>query len=170
MCRLSRPSRPEVVIGVDPGKKGGVAVIKNREVAVVFKRDEVEAFKDFIGLAVIHKYEINAFIEKVHSMPGQGVRSMFSFGAELGFWEGLFSGLGIDIHYVAPQVWQKIILPMAGKTTKEKSIRFASCAFPGVSLIPAGHRKPQDGLADALCIAYWGKKVLEQKQKNTGNF
>ena len=101
----------------------------------------------------------SAFVEKCHSMPGQGVKSMFSFG---GAYEGIFgllAGLQISARIVPPQAWKKAIL--AG-TAKDKPAAIAYCRrrWPSVSLIPEGCRVAHDGMADALCIAAYGETVL----------
>ena len=49
----------------------------------------------------------NVFIEKVHSMPGQGVASMFNFGKGYGIWIGILAALKISKTLVTPQEWKK---------------------------------------------------------------
>lgn len=153
-----------LIIGIDPGKKGGAAVLHcddNDVIANAIATDmtTAQARGKFLKLHLdgVSKAQVRAYIEDVHAMPGQGVRSMFTFGQEMGFWLGLLAGLGIEPVKVAPQKWQNATTKgMAGKTTKERAVRFAMAAFPGVQLSPAPGRKPHDGIADALCIAYYG--------------
>ena len=96
-----------------------------------------------------------AVIEKVHSMPGQGVSSTFSFGTGYGQLQGLLAGLGIPFELVTPQAWKKVVL--AG-TAKDKDAAIAYCrrAFPEVPLIMPRCRTPHDGIADALCLLQFG--------------
>ena len=65
-------------IGVDPGKSGGVALITDGKV-------HTSKFTDYTDISDLVRewrleYDVSlAAIEKVGSMPGQGVVSMFSF-------------------------------------------------------------------------------------------
>ena len=64
-----------IYLGVDPGKKGGIAVICRPVV-------EVYPYSDKKLIEVCRQsgeYRI-ATVESVHAMPGQGVTSTFSFG------------------------------------------------------------------------------------------
>lgn len=160
----------QYVIGIDPGAKGGVGVVKisqGHEISALYGRtfpslDQMPSFINMLDCNFLSDTApaIYCFIEKVHAMPKQGVSSMFSFGRSFGFWEGCMATKAIRINYVEPKTWQKLTAPMAGSTTKEKSIRFAEVAFPNINLVQKGCRKPSDGVADALCIAYYGAKVL----------
>lgn len=164
----------KVTIGVDPGAKGGIAVLETATdkslmvlLAAPAPRDtmEIRALGEKLSL-YFSEYRCRAYIEHVHAMPRQGVSSMFSFGRSVGMWEGFLGAWGIRCEYVAPQTWQKLTAPMAGLTTKDRSIRFASVAFPNTPLVPKGARKPSDGIADALCIAYYGAKAREAAEKD----
>lgn len=162
----------QVTIGIDPGAKGGVAVIETAPggalrvlLAEPAPRDADALHRLGDRLApLFERGEVKAYVEYVHAMPRQGVVSMFSFGRSYGLWEGFFGAWGIECEKVTPQTWQKMTAPMAGSTTKERSIRFASLAFPDVPLIPKGARKPSDGIADAICIAYYGAKIRKAEQ------
>lgn len=160
-----------IVIGIDPGAKGGVAVLETTtdgglivmtaEAAPV-NAFELHQFGNRMGF-FFGEHRCLAFLEKVHAMPKQGVSSMFTFGRNVGMWEGFLGCWGIKCETVEPQIWQKLTAPMAELTTKDRSIRFASLAFPKTPLVPKGGRKPSDGIADALCIAYYGAKIMEKK-------
>ena len=72
---------------------------------------------------------------------------------------GILEALGIPYRLVTPQAWKKTVL--AG-TTKDKSaaVQFCRRAFPGVSLTPGRKRVPHDGMADALCLAEYGRQLM----------
>lgn len=154
-----------IIIGIDPGKKGAAAVLDFQDISV---NDRAVIARDYHSAGDIARAlsdalwgknldYVRAYIEDVHAMPKQGVKSMFTFGQEAGFWTGLLAGMGIEPIKVAPQKWQNATIKgMAGKTTKERAIRFAMAAFPSVQLCPTPRSKPHDGIADALCIAYYG--------------
>ena len=62
---------------------------------------------------------VQAIVEKVHSMPGQGVSSSFKFGMEFCKPLMTFSGLSIPYTLVTPQKWMKTL--ELGKSTSYKS-------------------------------------------------
>jgi crossover junction endodeoxyribonuclease RuvC len=100
--------------------------------------------------------EVRAIVERVHAMPSQGVSSTFTFGKGFGGVLGVFAALGVPVLLPTPQAWKKKIL--AGtKQDKAAAVAWARRVYPGVPLVLARCRKPHDGMADALCIAEWGR-------------
>jgi crossover junction endodeoxyribonuclease RuvC len=95
-------------------------------------------------------------LEQAQAMPGQGVTSTFSTGRGFGVWEGILGALDVPYRVVRPVVWAKRVLAGTPGEGKERSIRFAMQMFPGCGLTPKGSRKPRDGRADALSLAYYG--------------
>jgi crossover junction endodeoxyribonuclease RuvC len=89
-------------------------------------------------------------------MPGQGVTSTFSTGYGFGLWAGILGTLEIPFRTVRPSSWVRCVLDGAPGQGKGRSVAFASKMFPAAELVPPGRRKPMDGRADALCLAYWG--------------
>jgi crossover junction endodeoxyribonuclease RuvC len=154
------------VIGIDPGQKGAI---------VLYSRDgagKIEAHRMPVRDKVVDLYGIDkiinpalaisdcfAFIEDVHSMPGQGVRSMFTFGFSTGALHGILSYCNIPIYTVSPRRWKKVILKGLG-TDKAAAIAYCQREYPLISLIPTGCRVPSDGICDAICIAEYGWKKL----------
>lgn len=143
-------------LGVDPGKYGGIAVLKDTGVIVT---PMIIAGKDLDLVAISEWIDWNvgtdviACIEKVSAMPGQGVVSMFSFGFTTGAIYGILATFGISIHVVTPQEWKKRVL--AG-TRKDKNAAIDYCrrVYPDVSLLATRHStKPHTGIADSICIA-----------------
>jgi crossover junction endodeoxyribonuclease RuvC len=148
-----------IVVGIDPGLKGGVAAVGGDEpmaLPMPISGGEVDGGE----LArLLRKLQPGLIvIEKVHSMPGQGVRSMFAFGYGLGIVVGVAEGLTIPVRWVTPQAWKKLILAGTAKD-KNSAITFARQAYPEVNLVPGKARTPKDGLAEALCIAEYGGRV-----------
>ena len=149
-------------IGIDPGKKGGVAVIRD-DVAVAYKiRETLGDNRDLFEQ--ISEYS-NSFclIEEVHAMPGNGVRSMFEFGKNFGMLLTFLHSNYIAFETVTPQTWQKefgLLTPQlkeaTGKRefTKTEKKRFhyekAQELFP--------HIKMTHALADALLIAEYNRR------------
>ena len=105
--------------------------------------------------ASYHKSAILGAIERVHSMPGQGVASTFKFGTNYGIWRGVLSAFEIPFYTVGVHQWQKGVIQKA--QDKKPALAAASRLFPSAELYgPRGGGK--DGRADALLIAHWCRR------------
>lgn len=144
------------ILGIDPGKGGGWA-FKDLEsgTITVGKMPLVGGEIDVSSLAVLCEPRTIVIIEKVHSMPKQGVSSTFTFGVGYGKLLGMCQTLRVGFDLVSPQTWKKLILRDT-KRDKDAAIDFVNRLFPGISLIPEGCKKPHDGIADAVCLMQWG--------------
>ena len=73
-----------ISIGIDPGVNGGVAIIddkwKDKAIEAVKCPDTIKDMADYLSLHCYDNIKTLCIIEKVHSFPGQGVRSVFTFG------------------------------------------------------------------------------------------
>lgn len=146
----------KVWIGIDPGSKGAVAVVNDK--------NEVVLIVDFIDVTnmanllyqISNHYDVQmAAIEKVHAMPGQGVTSMFNFGMNYGSWQGACAALGIALATVTPQTWMKGVVPP--KSDKKAIAAICKRMYPMANLLgPKGGLK--DGRSDAILIASWCKR------------
>ena len=139
-----------ITIGIDPGKGGGIAFIKGRNKASAFKcpATPIEIVK--LVKRETKNFKIKrAMIEKVHSMPRDGVVSAFSFGRNYGEWLGILAALKIPVSDVRPQVWQKFYgkLPKEKKSRKHKLKQFAFELYPGA--------KNTLATADAVLIGHY---------------
>ena len=108
--------RPEfdnrVFIGIDPGKSGGCGMIVIEDgietsISWKFPKDIsllsvglMSIIPKNISLAVVH-----VLVEHVHAFPKQGAVSTFSFGQNLGQWEGTLYANELDFQYVNPKQW-----------------------------------------------------------------
>jgi hypothetical protein len=146
-----------IVIGIDPGKSGGIAWWRPTAHHAAMKmpateRDLADVMKDLAD------NDCFAYIEKVHAMPGQGVTSMFTFGQNYGFLRGCLIAHGIPFEEVTPQKWQKefgLVFPKKmGLTPTEKKNRHKAKAQ---QLFP--HLKVTHATADALLIAEYGRRL-----------
>lgn len=149
------------LIAVDPGLHGGVALL--RADGSVLARPMPLAGKelDLGELARIIRDTSPQWlvVEKVGSRPGQGVASTFKFGCGYGSILGLAAGLSIPVEVATPQRWKGVVLHGSAKD-KDAAISWCRRAFPDVTLVPPGCRKPHDGMADALCLLEYGRRVL----------
>ena len=144
-------------IGIDPGKGGAIAVI--REDGTI----ATSVFSESEYLKVISRHQ-NAFaiVEDVHAMPKQGVTSMFNFGYNKGWIMGLLYAHSIPTELISPQKWKKYF-SLDGD--KQKSIAKASQLFPCANLFATERcKKPHDGIAEALLMAEYGRRVYNGKQ------
>lgn len=152
-----------IVLGIDPGASGAVAVIAPDRIAAAPMPRAGKAI-DWAELARIiddyrtsvAAYDVVAYVERVHAMPKQGVSSSFTFGANVGGVHGVLGALEIPMELVTPQAWKKRVL--AG-TAKDKAAAIAWCRqrYPAVDLFATPRsRTPHDGMAEALCLAHYG--------------
>jgi crossover junction endodeoxyribonuclease RuvC len=159
----------KTIIGIDPGLTGCLASIDqdgnvNWGKIPIASRGEMDIRRAEIMLSSLRCHPDNgktlAVIEKVHSMPKQGVASSFKFGKVYGQLQGICAGLGIPFILVTPQKWKKVVLEGYNwKGDKDISIQYVSNKYPDVSLLPtARSRKPDNNIADAICLAEYGWK------------
>lgn len=137
-----------IFLGIDPGKSGGVSRHDGKHVeAAGFTNctpyDIYEIIKGYSSDAV-------ALIEKVHSMPKQGVKSSFTFGKGYGFLIGCLTALEIPFEYVTPLTWQRYLKCKTGGN-KNVSKQKAQELFPTMKITHA--------IADALLIGEYYKRT-----------
>jgi len=140
------------VIGIDPGKNGGVALVGSDGTAEAWAMpqtvsDMVELFRSFKDID-------GCWLEKVHSMPGQGVASSFSFGQNYGQIQSAVIAAGIPLHDVAPGIWMKTLglgvsMKEIGKQAWKVHLKgLAQQHFPSIKVTLKN--------ADALLLAEYG--------------
>lgn len=95
----------KIIIAVDPGKNGGLAVINGKS---VLTRKMPETPKDlFDFLKKFAKMDVVCVLETVGGMPGQGGKAMFTFGVGYGYIVMALLALEIKTYPITPQRWQK---------------------------------------------------------------
>jgi len=144
-----------VVIGIDPGKKGGAALLElgTGELVDCFPFRTLDMAAD--GFAEWRaKYSIDhVLIEHVHAYPGQGVVSAFTFGDNFGGWKGILAAgkiRGHKLKFIEPRSWQRALgrkLPgHVQKTAHKNALKdLAAELYPQIKVTLA--------TADALLIA-----------------
>lgn len=110
-----------IYIGIDPGKSGGMCVYNTDDNTVEFAKMPSTVHDIVIQLVVFKQCYgyTKVVLEKVHSMPGQGVASTFTFGQGYGQLQGVIAALGLRCIEVVPNKWMKCI----GSMPKDKSER-----------------------------------------------
>lgn len=151
-----------MILGIDPGLSGAIAFYDtSNESVVVIDMPTVEVTRNgknkrevspaLIADAVAGKGIVQAFVERVSAMPGQGVSSMFSFGRSVGVIEGVLAAYEIPVTLVTPQAWMKAMGVRAGKDgSRERAMQL----FPQYADLFS--RKKDDGRSDAVLIAKYG--------------
>ena len=140
-------------IGIDPGKSGALALLTEDGQCTVVPFHE-SAYTEILRAA--SGPSSVCCLEKVGAMPGQGVVSMFNFGHNLGYIEGLLQAFDIPYQLVPPQTWKKEFCVTSDKNT---SIEVCRKLFPHVCLLPtARSRKPSDGMAEAMLMAEYARR------------
>lgn len=181
------------VIGIDPGVKGGITVLKNRKIIEcipmpTFDHDTGKKSKK-LKKPIIKKYvdgkklielisqhpESEIFLEQIHAIFGQSAGSGFAMGEGYGIIQGIIRGLGRSYYLTRSKLWQSEvwidsdIVKEANnpkKTdTKATSLNAATRLFPDQDFL-SGPRKrvPHDGMFDSSLIAYYGDKYLEESE------
>jgi len=147
-------------IGIDPGQKGGYAVIAKTETGqAVFAYPWDDSFfaMEMASLMQMKEHGIVAAVEKVGARPGQGTVSMFNFGKSAGYIEGVLSALGIPYQLVPPNKWKKEF-SLIGQD-KQASIVTCRKLFPELDLKRTERcRTDSDGKAEATLLAEYARR------------
>ncbi len=153
-------------LGVDPGLQGGVAALDAAgQVVGTWPMPVAGGEVHAAGLADLlrslrcldqHQDIGRVCLEKVGAMPGQGVASTFRFGTGWGMVRGVCAALGVPVVLVPPTVWKKRVL-LGLPHDKNGAVQFCANRWPTTDLVLVGCRVPHDGVADALCLAEYGR-------------
>lgn len=151
-----------IYIGIDPGKNGGIGMIVTSDTDLHFNNIVgANKYSDATLLNICQGLKgknVVCVLEKVNAMPGQGVVSMFNFGQNFGFIQGVLKAYNIPFELVPPQKWKKEFSVTSDKNT---SIEVCKRLFPSVNLKATERcRKDHDGMAEALLIAEYARRHL----------
>jgi len=148
-------------VGIDNGKKGGIAIIDEKEeiqMLVPMPVTVIDGHEQYDINAIAKVFEdlpderVYVCLEKAYTLPLNGCKQNFVTGYQWGVMMGVLSAFHISYEIINPKAWQKEIF--AGDTvenTKEASILFCKRKWPNIDL-KVGN-KESDGLSDALCMA-----------------
>ena len=127
---------------------GAVVAVEDMPAVKVSTRNQLDA-AELARLVREMKPDL-AIIERVGSMPGQGVASTFAFGMATGVAHGVFAALGVPVELVTPQVWKR---SLSVPKEKDASRLVASRLYPASTAL--WQRKKDHNRADAVLIATW---------------
>lgn len=167
-------------IGIDPGLKGGVAIISpdgniNLFPTPLIAKEEIDVLS--LSKMLFQYRDCHVVIEKVHSIFGVSAAANFSFGFGCGALYAMLKILEVPFTEVSPVTWQKemwqgvspVMIPTDKKTkdgevkykvnTKATSLLAVKRLFPTVNLLASNRcTTPHDGMVDALLLASFGKR------------
>jgi crossover junction endodeoxyribonuclease RuvC len=154
-----------VILGVDPGIKGGCAIVMVHDGAAPDVVDIIDI--PVVGVGAKERVDVlalrtwiqqhqpqHAFIERAQAMPRQGASSGFKYGRAVGALEGVVACCEVPLTVVGPSAWKKFRQLRGGD--KEAGRQRALQLFPGAHALLA--RKKDHGRAEAALIALAGAK------------
>jgi crossover junction endodeoxyribonuclease RuvC len=153
------------VLGIDPGATGAVALIDPgldmllvRDMPTAPNRQQrAEISEAWLADIVRRLAPEEAWLERVHAYPRQGVTSAFTFGLSYGLVRGVLAALRVPVHLVTPNEWKRRLrLP----ADKHAARIMAARLFPRDAKLFA--RARDDGRAEAALIAYFGLRMNDQ--------
>lgn len=150
----------EIIIGIDPGLGGGIAVLDGSRIEVYNMPETYPDIYNFFK-SVRNQYmpkDVLAIMEDVgHGMPGQSSKATAVFARHNGHLEMALYALGIRAVKVTPQKWMKHYSNSLGKSKdyekrewKNKLKGLAQQMYPSVKVTLKN--------ADAILIATYGAK------------
>jgi hypothetical protein len=124
MPKKKKMHRESIYMGVDPGKSGGVVIIWDQDNIDPYPMPTTEWDIWVLFDNLLDVNMMKAMIERVHSMPNQGVASSFTFGVGYGGLRMALTAARISFEEVSPKTWQKglAILPRK-KHTKSRKVK-----------------------------------------------
>lgn len=167
----TRPAEPQLlVLGVDPGKHGALAALDHQgRILALHPTPLIKGQRDTYDLAAIRELllsyqaqgRLHVTVERMDAMPAKlgGSIANYHRGVSTG-WAWMLEGLKIPYELVPAREWQRAMHAgtQAGDT-KQRSILAAQRLFPSHNLKRSPLAKgPDDGLADALLIAEFGRR------------
>ncbi len=153
-------------VGIDPGLSGALAFRNGDEMSVealptlkISKGKGNRRILDLNALARLidngtkNASHVHVFIERVASMPKQGVASMFAFGETYGAIKGIVAAHFLPMTLVTPVTWKS---KLKVSSNKDDARYRASQLMPRHAHLWPRHK--DDGLAEAALIAFYGQQ------------
>lgn len=158
------------IAGVDPGQKGGIALINgqitgHRQVVHMEPMPELRGFYN-----ILSSHDIaHVFIEKAQSMPKCGVASSFSYGRHFGELIGTLVAMKLPFTLVRPTEWTKVIHfgTDGDLSLKERTYQAMLQLYPDQNFLASPRcKKFHDGMTDALALAEFGMRRILGSNNN----
>lgn len=141
--------RLHTIVGIDPGRRGALALLNGQEHPVVW--DMPPTLPElWLLLQELRVWSDRAVLERVHAMPGEGVVSVFGFGRGYGALEMGLVAAKFHVSLVEPAVWKAALGLTSDKTS---SIELVKKLWPDWK---AGRHDRRE----AVCLAHYGRSCL----------
>lgn len=170
------PASPTLVVGIDPGTKGGISWVQPdypETMSVVpmpeDERERVAVIRSILNYAANPATDVRVVVEQAKARPTDGAVQTETFLRAYGILIGAVYSAGIPmehLHEITAQQWQKCFPALeveGGKgMTKElrRKLRKDNSRMEAARLFPvhAGRLKTKssDGLSDAMLICWYG--------------
>ena len=153
-----------IYVGIDPGVSGCITLLQKDGTWIAEQRlDQTEKdISDFLYKTMYSKdeedYTFKVVLEKVHSMPSQGVSSTFKFGKNYGFIRGCLFAFEYAFEEILPNKWQtKMECKKTSKAmtkTQHKNLKKAKAQqlFPSIKIT---HRN-----SDSTLLAEYARRFI----------
>lgn len=146
-----------MIIGIDPGQKGGMTILWRSEIIV----SDLPIENKELNLKVLEEYlstwndpyigfpHTEIWIEKLWGRAGWSATALFRYAELYGVLQGFFWRYG-KINFVPAKTWKKEILGNPN-ATKQDAIEYAKTLCPEYPW-----KTKDDGKAESVCIAKYG--------------
>jgi len=163
------------ILGIDPGIRGGLAIVDISDGAAPRLIDAIDIpvigvgakeRADVLGIRtwILSHLPQHAVIERAQAMPKQGASSGFKYGRAVGAIEAVLACCEIPMTIVEPTAWKKFHRLRGGD--KETSRQRALQLFPAAHALLA--RRKDHGRAEAVLIALYGAEFTANDNDDAG--
>jgi hypothetical protein len=169
LIELKTDQALEFIVGIDPGKTGGIVGIHKQTGNIGFM-DKMPLIggkefdvNEFLLMLQKRRKIVHVVLEKAQAYRGQGIVSAFNYARDYGIIIGILTALRVPYTLVVPQTWQKeIFIGTVNKIhPKVRAAQAAQRLFPQVNFLATDRsKKPHEGFIDAALIAEWGRRKL----------
>lgn len=165
-----------IVLGIDPGRSGGLALLRQdgqilwtSTMPVIGKEIDLTALAELVKKACGDPREMadgppcQVYLERAGAFRvagrAQGGVSMFTYGQGLGMIRGLLAGLLVPYEMVQASVWCKALHAGLDRalTAKQRSAQVITRLYPGERFLATPRCSTKhEGIVDAVLIARYG--------------
>ena len=148
-----------VYVGIDPGKSGGICFLVPIKGSTLYAAMTYKCPNTLMDMAQLltyppienlpPKFTLVCLLERVHSMPMQGVKSVWTFAENYGTWLGILATIPLAYDLIIPNKWMMYYgpKPKAKKDRKHHLKAIAQRLYPEAYITLA--------TADAILIAHY---------------
>ena len=159
MSNLQSSAANRIVLGIDPGAHGSVAVFRDGALVAIF---DMPALEEKAGRPAVNAPLLASLMVKIHACaaycefvgarPTDAKASAFAFGRSRGVIEGVCGSLSIPLAFISPQTWKRLAGIAPGTEAKDTARAVAIAKWPHMAELFA--RKRDIDRAEA-CLIGW---------------